>query len=91
MAEAEPEPVRLTSPLILVYAFAAIIAVGAVALLLPFASEEPGWTPFMTAFFTSTSAVTVTGLVVVETSSAWTPFGKGVILALIQNRRGWAS
>ena len=84
LAEAEPEPVRLTSPLILVYAFAAIIAVGAVALLLPFASEEPGWTPFMTAFFTSTSAVTVTGLVVVETSSAWTPFGKGVILALIQ-------
>ncbi len=84
MAEAEPEPVRLTSPLILVYAFAAIIAVGSIALLLPFASEEPGWTPFMTAFFTSTSAVTVTGLVVVETSSAWTPFGKGVILALIQ-------
>ena len=84
LADAEPEPDHLTSPLILVYAFAAIIVVGSIALLLPFASEEPGWTPFMTAFFTSTSAVTVTGLVVVETAAAWTPFGKGVILALIQ-------
>ena len=38
----------------------------------------------MTALFTSTSAVCVTGLTVVDTAGYWSPFGEGVILCLIQ-------
>lgn len=36
------------------------------------------------AFFTATSAVCVTGLITVDTASAWSPVGQGIILALIQ-------
>ena len=38
----------------------------------------------MTALFTATSAVCVTGLVVVDTATYWSPFGQLVILGLIQ-------
>ena len=79
-----PKPSRPLSPLILFYAFGVIIAIGTFALSLPISTEGGGWTPFMDAFFTSTSATTVTGLTVVDTATAWTPFGKGVILVLIQ-------
>ncbi len=39
---------------------------------------------FIDALFTSTSAVCVTGLVVVDTSSFFTPFGQMLIMLLIQ-------
>ncbi|MFE0131009.1 TrkH family potassium uptake protein [Streptomyces sp. NPDC059037] len=67
-----------------VWAFAAVIAVGAVLLALPVASEGPVPTDFVDALFTSTSAVCVTGLAVVDTGAHWSGFGEGVILALIQ-------
>jgi len=38
----------------------------------------------MTALFTSTSAVAVTGLIVVDTATFWSPFGQVVILLLFQ-------
>lgn len=38
----------------------------------------------MTALFTATSAVAVTGLVVVDTPTYWSDFGQGVILLLFQ-------
>lgn len=38
----------------------------------------------MPAFFTSTSAVTVTGLATVDTSAYWTPAGQGIMLALVE-------
>ena len=38
----------------------------------------------MVAFFTATSAVCVTGLIVVDTGTYWSPFGQAVILGLIQ-------
>jgi len=63
--------------------FAGLIAVGTVLLLLPFASEAGG-TDFITALFTATSAVCVTGLTVVSTADHWTAFGEAVILVLIQ-------
>ena len=71
-------------PLLVLYGFAALIAVGTILLLLPVASHEPGSAGLLTALFTSTSAVCVTGLVVVDTWDYWTPFGQVVILALIQ-------
>ncbi|MRK02419.1 TrkH family potassium uptake protein [Aeromicrobium sp. S22] len=51
---------------------------------MPFArsgTESPG---FMPAFFTSTSAVTVTGLATVDTSTYWSPAGQGIILGLVE-------
>lgn len=37
-----------------------------------------------TAFFTATSAVCVTGLIIKDTATYWSPFGQAVILTLIQ-------
>ncbi|MFD4721808.1 TrkH family potassium uptake protein [Streptomyces sp. NPDC058423] len=68
----------------LVMAFGAVILLGAFLLMLPASSQEGGATGFVTALFTSTSAVCVTGLVVVDTGTYWSGFGEGVILALIQ-------
>ncbi|MEU3280257.1 TrkH family potassium uptake protein [Streptomyces antibioticus] len=68
----------------LVMAFAAVILLGTFLLMLPVSSEDGGPTGFVTALFTSTSAVCVTGLVVVDTGTYWSGFGEGVILALIQ-------
>jgi len=69
---------------LIVIAFAGAILVGTVLLLLPFATEEGGRAPFVTALFTSTSAVCVTGLIVVDTPTYWSGYGEGVILGLIQ-------
>ena len=57
---------------------------GAVLLTLPFASESRHATPFHAALFTSVSAISVTGLIVVDTPTHWSSFGEVVILALIQ-------
>ena len=58
--------------------------VGAMLLRLPIASEPDASTSFVTAWFTATSAVCVTGLNVVDPGSHWSTFGEVVILALIQ-------
>ena len=69
-------------PLILCCSFLILIVLGTLALKLPFATYTPiSW---IQSAFTATSAVTVTGLVVVDTGSAFTPFGQGVIALLIQ-------
>ncbi|MBF6082870.1 TrkH family potassium uptake protein [Nocardia cyriacigeorgica] len=72
-------PARLT-----VVGFAVVNVLGALLLMLPVASESGEWTAPVTALFTSTSAVCVTGLVVVDTATYWSPFGEAVVLALIQ-------
>ena len=55
---------------------------GALLLLLPPSHKGP-LSP-LDAWFTSTSALCVTGLIVKDTGAFWTPFGQAVILALIQ-------
>jgi trk system potassium uptake protein TrkH len=65
-------------------AFLAAIAVGTALLMLPIARAGPGGAPFLTALFTATSAVCVTGLSTVDVPSYWSPFGLGAILALFQ-------
>ena len=57
---------------------------GGLLLSLPFASEPGVTTSFVTALFTATSAVCVTGLVVVDTAGHWSTFGELVVLGLIQ-------
>lgn len=69
---------------ILVIGFALTILVGALLLNLPIASQSGQAVGFVNALFISTSAVCVTGLVVVDTATQWTYFGQGVILLLIQ-------
>lgn len=67
-----------------VVAFAAAVALGALLLALPVARAGGGSAPLLVALFTATSAVCVTGLVVVDTPSYWSAFGELVILLLIQ-------
>jgi potassium uptake TrkH family protein len=57
---------------------------GGLLLWLPFATEPGESTSFVTALFTATSAVCVTGLNVVDPASHWSTFGELVILGLIQ-------
>jgi trk system potassium uptake protein TrkH len=63
--------------------FVSLILVGALLLSLPAAARE-GRLPFLDALFTATSAVCVTGLVVVDTGTYFTRFGQTVIMVLIQ-------
>jgi trk system potassium uptake protein len=70
--------------LVLIYGFAAMIAIGTVVLMLPVSSAAGTWTPLLDALFTATSAVCVTGLVVVDTGTYWSDFGHVVIVLLIQ-------
>jgi trk system potassium uptake protein TrkH len=72
----------INPPRLLLESFLVFIALGACLLKLPFATDEP--VTWMEAAFTATSAVTVTGLVVVDTGSQYTLFGQLVILTLIQ-------
>lgn len=69
---------------VLVLGFSALILIGATLLNLPLASIDGKSIGFVDALFTSASAVCVTGLVVVNTASHWTIFGKIIILILIQ-------
>ena len=62
----------------------ALILIGTVLLMLPAASRAPGGTSFLDAFFVSTSATCVTGLVSVPTYEHWSLFGQIVLLVLIQ-------
>lgn len=64
--------------------FALAAACGTVLLALPASSESGEATGFVTALFTSISALCVTGLIVVDTPEYWSTFGELVILGLIQ-------
>lgn len=69
-------------PVILSTGFLFLIVIGSLLLKLPFATHQSiSWSE---SFFTATSAVTVTGLVVVDTGSAFTLFGQSIIALLIQ-------
>lgn len=65
-------------------AFMAAIVIGTALLMLPISRAGSGSAPPLTALFTATSAVCVTGLIVVDTPVYWSGFGQGVILALFQ-------
>lgn len=73
----------LASPMIVIYVFIGLIIGGTILLSMPFTHEGGGFAPFVDALFTATSAVTVTGLVVQETSTYWTLGGQLVIAGII--------
>lgn len=84
--EFRPEVVRsyLTPPRLLALGFAAVIFAGTILLLLPFATPPERPITAIDAFFTATSAVCVTGLVVKDLATDFTLFGQIVILFLVQ-------
>ncbi len=77
-----PGPLR--PGVILTAVFAGLVLVGTLLLLLPVSLNEGRHPDVLTALFTATSAVCVTGLTVVSTHDHWSLFGQIVILALIQ-------
>jgi potassium uptake TrkH family protein len=77
-------PVPRSPAQLVAIAFAAVILLGTGLLLLPIATVDPGGASFLAAAFTSTSAVCVTGLIVVDTATYWTHFGQAVIVVLVQ-------
>lgn len=77
-------PIRLTTFQSLSIGFILIILAGSILLTLPIASANGASQPFIDALFTATSAVTTTGLVVVDTGSFYSLFGQIVILLLFQ-------
>ncbi len=75
---------KMTIPQILVLGFASLILIGGILLWLPLSGADGSRTAFIDALFTSTSAVCVTGLVVVDTGSHFTRLGHVIIMLLIQ-------
>ncbi|WP_084764774.1 TrkH family potassium uptake protein [Megamonas funiformis] len=69
---------------VLVFSFLGLILVGAFLLMLPIASNDGSSLSFIDALFTATSAVCVTGLIVVDTGQYFSIFGQLVIIMLIQ-------
>ena len=65
-------------------AFLLVILLGTLILRLPISQAGSGETSLLQALFTATSAVAVTGLVVVDTATHWSAFGEAVIFALFQ-------
>ena len=64
--------------------FLLLILAGTFLLTLPVCSAEHVHTPFLDCLFTATSASCVTGLIVRDTGTYWSVFGKLVIITLIQ-------
>ena len=73
---------RLNPSMIFTFSFIILILFGAGLLSMPRATVDG--ISFINALFTSTSAVCVTGLTVVDTATVFTPLGKAFILLLIQ-------
>ncbi|MCC3763831.1 TrkH family potassium uptake protein [Glycomyces sp. TRM65418] len=72
-------PVRLVP-----FGFGAAIALCTFLLMLPVAQAGPGGTEFVDALYTATSAITVTGLITLDTPVHWSLFGEAVILVGMQ-------
>jgi trk system potassium uptake protein TrkH len=74
--------IKLSPPQLLILVFIVFVFIGSMLLMLPVSTTDP--ISFIDALFTAMSAMTVTGLVVVDTASAYTVFGQIIIMALIQ-------
>jgi len=68
----------------IVLSFLLVIVVGTLALMTPLAAAGTTRLGFLDSLFTATSAVCVTGLIVVDTATAFSPWGQAIIAVLIQ-------
>ena len=73
-----------TSFQIILFSFFGLILAGTFLLMLPISSQSRTVTPFFDCLFTAVSATCVTGLIVKDTATYWSIFGKCVIITLIQ-------
>ena len=73
---------RMSPPAVLAIFYISFIILGGILLWLPI--SHTGDMGLGEALFTSTSAVTVTGLVLADTGASFTGFGQVVIAVLIQ-------
>lgn len=76
--------ITMNPPQILALGFLGLIMIGTILLMLPIATQDRHHLSFIDALFEATSAVCVTGLVVVDTATTFTTFGEIVIMLLIQ-------
>lgn len=74
--------INLSPPSLLALGFLGLILIGSLLLMLPIAHQ--GDISWLQAIFTATSAVTITGLSVVNVGEAYTVFGQVVIMFLLQ-------
>lgn len=74
--------INLSPPSLLALGFFILIIIGSALLMLPIAHH--GEVTWLQSIFTATSAVTITGLSVVNVGEAYTVFGKIVIMLLLQ-------
>ncbi|NLB17210.1 MAG: Trk family potassium uptake protein [Syntrophomonadaceae bacterium] len=84
MLQQEKTRKKLTSAQLILLGFAVVILAGTALLSLPFAVKSGNSGNLIDLLFTATSAVCVTGLVVVDTGTFFSPAGHVVILTLIQ-------
>lgn len=75
---------QFSSARIILFGFIIMIFLGASILSLPVSSRSGEFTPFIDTLFTATSASCVTGLIVYDTATHWSLFGKIIIIAMIQ-------
>lgn len=75
---------KITPVQMLVAGYALVVIVGALMLMLPISSTEGTTQPFVDALFISSSAVSTTGLVVVDVGKYYSFFGELVTLVLFQ-------
>jgi trk system potassium uptake protein TrkH len=75
---------RLTPARVIASSFAGTILVGTVLLTLPVATRDSQGTALLDALFTATSAVCVTGLIVLDTPVHFSTFGQVVLMGLMQ-------
>jgi trk system potassium uptake protein len=80
----ETKKLSLHPTQIVVIAFGIAVLLGTTVLMLPIATAAGNQTDLVTALFTAVSAVCLTGLTVVDTSTHWTPFGHTAIMVMIQ-------
>ncbi len=64
--------------------FLAVIVLGTLLLAMPFSLQTGTWGNPLTALFTATSAVCVTGLSVVDVGTFYSPLGQGILALLFQ-------
>jgi trk system potassium uptake protein len=76
--------IRMNPPQFFALGFLVLIGLGTFLLMLPFATADRHHLSFVDALFEATSAVSVTGLVVVDTKATFTLFGQIILLCLIQ-------
>ena len=76
--------IRFSPVQLIPFSFLFVIIVGAFLLMLPVATVSGKSAGAVTALFTSTTSVCVTGLTVVDTCSYWSLFGQIVMIILVQ-------